>query len=89
MADIFRDNSDLGRFELETGGLLSVADYRRDGDRMVIPHVESDPALRGQGAAGRLMAQVAQTARSRGLKIVPICSYAAAWLQRNDPDLIG
>lgn len=89
MTDAFRDNPALGRFELETAGLLSVADYRRDGDRLVIPHVESDPALRGHGAAGRLMAKVAQTARAEGLKIAPICSYAAAWLKRNDPELIA
>jgi predicted GNAT family acetyltransferase len=89
MTDTFRDNPDLGRFELETGGLLSIADYRREPGRLVIPHVESDPALRGQGAAGRLMAQVAEVARTEDLKIVPICSYAAAWLKRNDPELIA
>ena len=89
MTDTFRDNPDLGRFELETGGLLSFADYRREPGRLVIPHVESDPALRGQGAAGRLMQQVARTARSEGMQIIPLCSYAAAWLKRNDPDLIA
>jgi predicted GNAT family acetyltransferase len=89
MTDAFRDNAARARFELETEGLLSFADYRREPGRLVIPHVESDPALRGQGAAGRLMQQVAQTARAEGMRITPLCSYAAAWLQRNDPDLIA
>jgi predicted GNAT family acetyltransferase len=87
MTDAFRDNAAQARFELETQGLLSFADYRREPGRLVIPHVESDPALRGQGAAGRLMAKVAELARAEDRKIVPICSYAAAWLKRNDPGL--
>ena len=87
MTDAFRDNPQRGRFELAVDGLLAFADYRRDGDRLIIPHVEADPALRGTGAAGRLMEQVAKTARAEGMKITPLCSYAAAWLKRNDPDL--
>lgn len=89
MTDTFRHNPELSRYELDVDGLLAFADYQREGQRLVIPHVESDPALRGQGAAGRLMAKVAETARAEGMRITPICSYAAAWLKRNDPDLIG
>lgn len=89
MTDTFRHNPGLSRYELDVDGLLAFADYQRAGQRLVIPHVESDPALRGQGAAGRLMAKVAETARAEGMRITPICSYAAAWLKRNDPDLIG
>ena len=40
-------------------------------------------ALRGSGAAGRLMAALAADARSKHLKLAPICSYAAAWLRRS------
>jgi predicted GNAT family acetyltransferase len=55
MTDTFRHNAKLSRYELEVDGLLAFADYRRSGERLIIPHVESDPALRGQGAAARLM----------------------------------
>ena len=89
MTETFRHNPELSRYELEVDGLLAFADYQRSGHRLVIPHVESDPALRGQGAAARLMEQVASTARSEGMRITPLCSYAAAWLKRNDPDLIA
>lgn len=89
MPDMFRHNPELSRYELEVDGLLAFADYQRSGHRLVIPHVEADPALRGQGAAARLMAQVAKVARSEGMRITPLCSYAAAWLRRNDPDLIA
>ena len=76
------DNGAKARFELEEQGLLAFADYRREGDRLVIMHVEADPALRGSGTAGRLMEGVAQAAQAEHLEIVPLCGYAAAWLRR-------
>ena len=72
------------RYEMDEQGLTSWADYRRSGDRLVIDHVESPPALRGTGAAGRLMAALSADARAKSLKIIPICSYAAAWLARSE-----
>jgi predicted GNAT family acetyltransferase len=77
-----RDNAAAGRFEMDQSGLTVFADYRRIGDQLYIDHVEAPPALRGSGAASRLMEAVAQQARSEGLRIIPICSYAAAWLAR-------
>jgi len=89
MTDTFRHNPELSRYELEEDGFLAWADYQRAGHRLVIPHVEAAPALRGKGSAGRLMSRVAETARAEGMRITPLCSYAAAWLRRNDPDLIA
>jgi len=71
------------RYEMDEQGLTSWADYRKAGDRLYIDHVESPPALRGSGAAGRLMAAVAADARAKRLKVTPICGYAAAWLSRS------
>jgi predicted GNAT family acetyltransferase len=71
------------RYEMDEQGLTSWADYRRAGDVLYIDHVEAPVALRGSGAAGRLMAAVAAEARARSLRIVPICGYAAAWLRRS------
>lgn len=79
------------RYEMDENGLTSFADYRLKDGRLFIDHVESPPALRGTGAAGRLMAALAQDARERGLKITPICGYAAGWLKRSPDyrDLLG
>lgn len=78
-----RDNAARGRFELEIDGQIVFANYRRQDGRIVVTHVEAPPALRGTGAASRLMRGVAELARAEGAKIVPICGYAAAWLRRN------
>ena len=59
------------------------ADYATQGQIRVILHVEADPQLRGSGAAGRFMAALVEHARREGLKLVPRCGYAVAWLKRN------
>ena len=56
---------------MDEQGLTSWADYRRAGDRLFIDHVEAPEALRGTGAAGRLMAALAADARAKALKHHP------------------
>lgn len=86
-----RNNREQSRYEMEEQGQTSYADYRLQGDRLYLDYVFSPPALRGSGAAGRLMAALAADARDQGLKITPICGYAAAWLKRSHEfrDLVG
>ena len=85
------DDPDRQRFELEEEGKLAYADYRREANVLVIPYVHADPALRGRGTAGRLMAGMLEIVRSRGEKVRPVCGYAAAWIQRHPEyrDLVG
>jgi uncharacterized protein len=78
-----RDNRDLSRYEMDEAGLTSYADYRLQDDRLYLDYVFAPPSLRGTGASGRLMGALAADARDRGLKITPICGYAAAWLKRS------
>ena len=74
------------RYELRRGAeLLSFADYRTDGEVLVIPYVETDPAYRGHGFSAHLLDHVVADALRRGLRIRPICSYAASVL-RARPD---
>lgn len=76
-----RDNDARHRYEMDEQGMTCFANYERLPGRLVIEWVESPPALRGTGAAGRLMALVAEEARRNGWKITPVCGYAAAWLR--------
>lgn len=91
MSDAFRDNAERGRFELDVGGLVAFADYRRREGDLVVTHVEAPIPLRGTGAADRLMKAVAETARAEGRRIVPFCGYARAWLKasKTHRDLLG
>ena len=76
-----RDTGD--RYEMDEQGQTSWADYQLRDGRLYLLHVESPPALRGTGAAGRLMAALAADVKAKGLKITPICGYAGAWLKRS------
>ncbi len=78
-----KDDTERKRFELAMGGDTVFANYRLDGPALYINHVEAPEALRGTGAAGRLMQGIADHARAKGLKIVPVCGYAASWLRRH------
>jgi predicted GNAT family acetyltransferase len=82
MAEV-TDNVAESRFELVEAGETAFADYRLRGNTLVIPHVEAPVALRGTGAAGRLMEGVLTLARERGNKVVPQCGYAAAYIRRH------
>ncbi len=47
-----------------------------------IEHVEVIPAYRGQEIAKELVLQVVNFAREKGLKIIPVCSYAQALFRK-------
>ena len=82
---MFKDNSADQRFEWTESGLTAFSDYCRQGEAYVLPHVEAPIALRGSGAAGRLMQAIVEHARLNGLKLIPSCPYADAWFKRH-PD---
>lgn len=83
MTPDIKNNQAASRYELIVDGAMALADYRMEGTQLVITHVETPVALRGQGIAAKIMAGVVADAKARGLTIVPVCPYAAAYLKRN------
>ncbi len=85
--NVLRDQREAGgsrgRFEREEDDAVSFADYRLDGGRLIIEHVETPPAARGTGAAGRLMEAILARATAERRPILAECGYAAAWLRRH------
>ncbi|MFZ5882986.1 MAG: GNAT family N-acetyltransferase [Chloroflexota bacterium] len=71
------------RFETVIEGKLCKLDYLRDGNRFVITHVGVHPSLRGQGIAGKIVEAALQYARENSLRVIPMCSYAAAYIRRH------
>ena len=76
-------NPSENRFETWIEGTLSKLDYIQDGKNFVITHVGVHPALRGQGIAGRIVEVSLAYARENSLRVVPMCSYAAAFIRRH------
>ncbi|MFZ4681918.1 MAG: GNAT family N-acetyltransferase [Terrimicrobiaceae bacterium] len=77
------ENTALNRFEIHLGGHVAVAEYQVEGDRMLFTHTGVPAEFRGRGIAEKLVLAGFRTARERRLKIVPVCSYVAAVLQRH------
>ncbi|MEW6286875.1 MAG: GNAT family N-acetyltransferase [Chloroflexota bacterium] len=71
------------RFETVIEGKLCKLDYLQDGNRFVITHVGVHPSLRGQGIAGKIVEAALQYARQNSLRVIPMCSYAAAYIRRH------
>ena len=76
-------NPNENRFETWIDGNLSKLDYIQDEKNFVITHVGVHPSLRGQGIAGRIVEVSLVYARENSLRVVPMCSYAAAFIRRH------
>ena len=72
-----------GRFEVVVDGQTCEADYRLSNGVMTITHTGVPAPLGGRGIAAALMQAAFEHARSAGLKVRPLCSYADAWLRRH------
>jgi predicted GNAT family acetyltransferase len=72
-----------GRLSLQFDGGQVFVDYRRNGEALVLAHVEADPKLRNTGAAGRFMQSVTDWAREQGEVLEPHCAYAVHWFSRH------
>ena len=76
-------NAEEQRFETFVDGYLSKLDYIQDGKNFVITHVGVSPELRGQGIAGKIVQVGLEYAKERSLRVVPMCSYAAAYIRKH------
>ncbi len=78
------DAANASRFEIRDDGVLAgFAEYRLQPGRIVFPHTEIDPAFGGRGLAKTLTREALDTARSRSLQIVPLCSFVAKFIRDN------
>ncbi len=73
------------RFHIEVEGMPCLLDYSLAAGVMTITHTGVPAEVGGRGIASTLTRFAMDTARSEGWKVIPACSYAAAWLQRH-PD---
>ena len=66
------------------GELMAETTFIRNGNGEInIDHTYVNPALRGQGVAGKMMAVVAEYLREQGHRVMATCSYANVWLKKN------
>jgi len=86
-----RNNEAGHRYELEEDGAVAFAEYELRGGAVVLPHTVVPKALEGRGIASRLIKAVLADVRGRGLKVVPLCSFVAGYIDRHpeEQDLLA
>lgn len=70
-------------FSAEVEDYIGVLNYDLRGDAMTITHTLVPEAIGGRGVAAELTRAALDTARANGWKVVPMCSYAAAFMRRH------
>jgi uncharacterized protein len=83
VSEILVDNAAAHRFELAVAGGMAYIDYRRAGSVLFLNHAEVPAALGGQGLGTRLVRQTLELIRSRGERVVPVCSFIRAAMARD------
>ena len=79
-----RDNPDRKRFEIDLGdGSLAIAEYTLPAGKIMFTHTEVPEAHEGKGIGTTLIRFALDAARERGLKVIPICPFFAAYMQKN------
>jgi uncharacterized protein len=84
-------NAEASRFEAQVEGLLAVAEYRLDPGAITFTHTRVPAELGGRGIATRLIEAGLAFARERGLEVIPLCSFVAAYMRKHPAvqDLLG
>jgi predicted GNAT family acetyltransferase len=81
---VVRDNAEKRRYELLLDGeRVGEILYSLKSDKIVLLHTEVDPALEGTGLGSQLVADALDDIRSRGLPVVPLCPFVAAYIRRH------
>jgi uncharacterized protein len=79
-----RDNPEMQRYELFVDGRrIGIADYRRRGEVVVLPHTVIDPPERGRGWGEVLVRAALDDLRRQDVRVVPQCWFVAEFVELN------
>ncbi len=85
-----RHEATANRFVLELDAVDAQAllEYIPEANGTVfnVTHTEVPVAMRGRGIGGQLVRAVCVHARTRGIKLIPTCSYVAHYFNKNPSD---
>jgi len=80
-----RDHPAALQYEVSVDGRpAGVLRYTLDGDVVTLVHTEIEPKYEGHGVGAQLVKGALEDLRARGKKLVPLCEYVLAYLERHD-----
>ena len=81
------DNSEKHRFEIDLGGgTFAIAQYTLPAGKIMFTHTEVPPGHEGKGLGTLLIRAALASARERGLLVIPICPFFAAYIRKHSEE---
>ena len=78
------DNTERHRFEITADGKhAGFAEYVLTEGRIELTHTVVDDAFEGKGIGGTLVKAALDSARDRGLAVVPTCPFVRSYVERH------
>jgi predicted GNAT family acetyltransferase len=78
------DGASGGRYTVTIDGHTADMTYSKAGaTRIIIDHTGVPDALRGKGAGQAMVKQAVEDARASGVKIIPLCPFAKAQIEKH------
>jgi uncharacterized protein len=79
-----RDNHEKSRYEaVREGDVVGQIRYVTEPGSVVLIHTEVGPSEKGRGSGSRLVRAALDDIRKRGLHVVPVCPFVAAYIRRH------
>ncbi|WP_027127473.1 GNAT family N-acetyltransferase [Gelidibacter mesophilus] len=76
-------NEDKKRFEIEVDGHYAFIDYKAPGDKIALIHTETDPELKGKGAASAVVEKTLHYLDENSTLLLPFCQYVFAYIKKH------
>lgn len=77
------DNTGAHRFEINLAGETAYAEYQLVSGGIILPHTVVPESFGGKGVGSRLAIYAMEYARSRGLKVIPLCPFMAGYMSKH------
>jgi predicted GNAT family acetyltransferase len=85
---VVTDNAAQSQFEIHVGGeRAGLVQYNLRGDTLALIHTEVGDKFQGMGLASKLARAALDSARERGLAVLPYCPYVTGWIRKH-PDYL-
>ncbi|HST66738.1 MAG TPA: GNAT family N-acetyltransferase [Mycobacteriales bacterium] len=82
------DRPERHRFEITADGQVAgFADYQLHGGSITFTHTQVEDAYEGKGLGSVLVKHALESARERGLEVLPLCPFVRSWIARH-PDYL-
>lgn len=78
------DHAERHRYEISVGGrVVGHAEYQDVAGARLMPHTEVAEGHEGEGLGGQLVRFALDDIRSRGLHVLPMCPFVAAFIREH------